>query len=370
MNVALLIAAVALQTPQPAEWKLSTQPHVSIGGEGDPHTEFQRIGGVTRAPTGEIVVVNSGSYELRVFDAAGKYLRSLGRRGAGPGEFQSVYWIGRSADSLFLYDFSGRRITIYSVAGKHLGDRVAPSSNARLNPMPVGRLRGGGYPILPIPPTTMQHPDGTFRDSITVGVLPATLTDTAMWIGTFPYNTHIVINPGNAERAQTVGTYAFAPGFRYAVTGDVIWIGDTGSNELKVLDRAGKVLLRPRVPWTPRAFDQAELAAARKRMLEAISEESQRAPVAARYDSKYLPKTEPLFANLLPGDDGAVWVERFRLDNEKPGEYLVLDARGQPRAHVTIPTGFSIREIGADYVLGIASDADGVQSVRLYGLQK
>jgi hypothetical protein len=35
-----------------------------------------------------------------------------------------------------------------------------------------------------------------------------------------------------------------------------------------------------------------------------------------------------------------------------------------------LPSGFRVREIGHDFLLGVQPDADGVEQVRLYGLRR
>jgi hypothetical protein len=48
----------------------------------------------------------------------------------------------------------------------------------------------------------------------------------------------------------------------------------------------------------------------------------------------------------------------------------VFDAGGRWLCDVTMPAHFTPMEIGADYVLGVASDADGVETVVRYGLDR
>jgi hypothetical protein len=47
----------------------------------------------------------------------------------------------------------------------------------------------------------------------------------------------------------------------------------------------------------------------------------------------------------------------------------VFDAEGRWTMNVTMPARFSPMEIGSDYVLGIARDTDGVETVVMYRLE-
>jgi hypothetical protein len=85
--------------------------HVTIGVEaGDPTAEFGRIAGVVKLPDGSIAVADGGNAEVRIFAADGTYQRTVGRRGAGPGEFSSLTRLVVSGDTLIATpgDQSGR----------------------------------------------------------------------------------------------------------------------------------------------------------------------------------------------------------------------------------------------------------------------
>ena len=72
------------------QWRFGAQPSLSIGsvdsGEAD---QLFRVTDATRLPDGRIVIANSGSNELRVFNADGSHAGTWGGRGEGPGEFTS-----------------------------------------------------------------------------------------------------------------------------------------------------------------------------------------------------------------------------------------------------------------------------------------
>ena len=78
-------AAARAQRGNIPTWPLSGAPVVAIGGDGTPATEFLRIRATFRLRDGLIAVVNTGSNEIRVFDAQGKHVRTFGRTGRGPG---------------------------------------------------------------------------------------------------------------------------------------------------------------------------------------------------------------------------------------------------------------------------------------------
>jgi hypothetical protein len=61
-----------------------------------------------------IIIANSGTHDIRLFDATGQHLLTLGRGGSGPGEFRS-YLVAYFDDTgaVVVYDHGGQRVTTY-----------------------------------------------------------------------------------------------------------------------------------------------------------------------------------------------------------------------------------------------------------------
>jgi hypothetical protein len=63
-------------------WRLSESPSLDIGLlEGDPNYQFYLVAGAARLSDGGIAVANSGTHEIRFYDAAGTFISSAGRKG-------------------------------------------------------------------------------------------------------------------------------------------------------------------------------------------------------------------------------------------------------------------------------------------------
>ena len=98
-------------------WRLVEELRVGRVEGGGP-AEFGRIVGLEVDGTGRLWVVEGQSQELRVFDANGAHVRTVGGRGSGPGEFRSVgglAWDG--AGDLWVHDGQNGRYTRYDTAG-------------------------------------------------------------------------------------------------------------------------------------------------------------------------------------------------------------------------------------------------------------
>jgi hypothetical protein len=101
--------------------------------EGDPAYLLDRVSGAVRLSDGRIVISNSGSVELRVYDAEGRYLQAIGRQGGGPGEFRRPDHIRRGAgETIEVWDAMLRPISVFDSQGRYVRRddlrRVAPEA--------------------------------------------------------------------------------------------------------------------------------------------------------------------------------------------------------------------------------------------------
>lgn len=118
-------------------WRLAAAPSLTIGVvEGDPHYELAGAASAVRLSDGRIAVANTGSDQIYLYDARGTFLRTVGHRGGGPGEFKMLGRIYRLAgDSLAGYDGGADRLNLYTPQGEFVrtvpfaavtGDSVFP----------------------------------------------------------------------------------------------------------------------------------------------------------------------------------------------------------------------------------------------------
>lgn len=158
---ALLLAAGCgsdAATRLPALTELPTLPVVEelrIGSLDDPEVGFTRIGSVWESAAGELYVVERSEPELRVYDAEGALMRTYGREGEGPGEFQTMSDFGVLGDTVWISDSRHRRLTMFGKEGDVLGTVSAsleiPFGEFSGRPLQVtiypGELRAGGVVV-------------------------------------------------------------------------------------------------------------------------------------------------------------------------------------------------------------------------------
>ena len=154
-SIALILSAAAgaaLAGQRQQVWKLSPKPLVQIGViEGDPNYELFDARSSIRLQNGRMVVLNGGASELRMFDAKGKFLKKIGRKGNGPGEFRSpqrVYYTHR--DSILVYDAYGEKEVHLDGQGGYVGGvdgAPVKSDYFRRDQWVYGRFLVDGPPI-------------------------------------------------------------------------------------------------------------------------------------------------------------------------------------------------------------------------------
>ena len=102
--------------------KPDLEEELRIGKEGDDKTQFYRVMDVGVDPSGNIYVVDARNFRVQVFDPSGAFLRTIGRQGQGPGEFElpsAVRFGGQAGYTHVLDRF--RRVSLFDAQGIYLG---------------------------------------------------------------------------------------------------------------------------------------------------------------------------------------------------------------------------------------------------------
>lgn len=97
---------------------------LTIGDNADDEDYmFSNIGGVMVDVEEDIIVIDDKEMVIKIFDKTGKYLRTFGQHGQGPGEFQSVGRIVlKGGKDILVLDRGNSRFSYYSKEGKCLSE--------------------------------------------------------------------------------------------------------------------------------------------------------------------------------------------------------------------------------------------------------
>jgi hypothetical protein len=365
-SAGVTIAEYATWAPDSLPWSVSAQPMVEIGTlEGEDAYQFDRIGGVARLSDGRIVVANGGTQEVRYFDPTGRHLRSTGRKGEGPGEFQSPgTLVVLPGDSVAVYDWYLRRVSFLDPAGAFVRSFAFQHSAGVASP--VGRFADGSWLMQPGFVFSPGGPGTTVvRDTsrlLVFGADGAPRDSASRWIGPDFY----IRSEGQHASAASL---PFGAMTHVAVWGDRYWEGYSDRYQLARRTRSGAADLLIRARRAPVPVTPADVAAHRAARMR--GEDAQARPQIERlYQDIPFPATMPAFADLQTDPDGNLWVLEQAPTDDKRRWWTVFDSTGRMLGRVATPSAVAIGEIGRDYILGTWSDAMDVQYVRMFRLDR
>jgi hypothetical protein len=350
-------------------WRLSDEPTLQIGvAEGDPLYQMDRVRAALRLGDGRIVVANAGSHQLRWYDAKGKHVASAGGEGGGPGEFRGLNALRRlPGDSVLAYDMMAFRLSWFDPAGRFVRS-VALQPVGQVPPRFVDRFADGSLLLSSSVRTGGEMPkSGTRRDTL-------------LWLRTgadgVPVDSLPVTPGGEASlqiamaggqiQSMNIMSLPFMRNVQTAASGDRYWQGITDAYEI-VLRRADGTPER----IVRRVVQPVPVRGAYLDSLRHVEVAEHGAEAGKSLDRVELPEHLPAFERLLVDDGGNLWVQHTAWPGAAvQAEWDVFDAQGQMLGTVRMPPGFRAMQIGADLVLGVWTDDDGVEYVRTYGLAK
>jgi len=115
---------------KPGKWTISglvksitVKKEWSLGvAEGDITQEFYRPKDFAVDIDGNVYVLDSGNFKVRIFDSSGNFKNQFGQKGMGPGEFSGMVHRIKFMDSntVFVVDSDLRRITLFNKDGHYL----------------------------------------------------------------------------------------------------------------------------------------------------------------------------------------------------------------------------------------------------------
>lgn len=364
-----IIESSAPLGPAHIPWSIDTTTGLDIGAaQDDPHQQLTGIAIARRLANSEILVATRATSELRYFDSSGSWLRSTGRKGQGPGEFESLGWVMTGpGDTLRTYDWGNRRLSVFGPTGNYIRSWMLKSPTPQTSATPYAVLANGtvlaGTSRFVVP----GFPSGVMRDTTRL-LLYSEKGEPVDSFGPFPGGESLVKSDANSG---TVMGLPFGKTFSAAVTDayDHIFVGSADRPEVGLWSMTGHLerlvrwnALQPTVTEKDRAqyvaAIQADAAVGQKAMYEELVRMVESAP---------LPAKRPAYARFLTGPRGSLWVESYQARHETyPTVYEVFDSAGQWLGPVTLPARFKALQVDERFLLGTWKDADDVEHVRLF----
>ena len=371
-----------------AGWTVSDTPLVDIGGKsGDPAYELDQVRGPIRLQDGRIVLANAATSEIRFYDGTGKHLRSVGRKGTGPGEFQSIasLWPG-AGDSLLVGDALLRRITVLDHDGNFgrlltLGNQegaLAPIGGRVELAIPLGLFSDGSIAGMLQAIMINQPREGVYRDSVTLLHYgpDGSLRDT---LGRLPGAEMSQLSLTVQGRAFSAPTpVPLGKQTMIALSGDRLYVAQNNAWEIEIRDARGALRTLGRAPRQPVKLTPSDITAHRKEQREAMEAQPMfrnipepiKTQLLSQFDQVKYPATLAFFGPLFPDPSGSVWAQEAASPSGKVIRFAIMDSTGRWLGTVKLPESFRMSFVAGDAVYGVWKDADEVEHARGYRLSK
>lgn len=304
-------------------WRVTEELRLgSLDAEG-PET-FGQIRSFAVDRAGRIWVLESQAKEIRVFDATGAHVRTIGREGGGPGEFARPMKIDLAPDgNMWAMDPSNGRVSIFDSAGTYRAGKSA-TGGFIMFPWQGGFDDEGRYyaPVL--------LTEGGFRFALVRADTSMAALDT-LDLPTDPVDRESFRMESQDGRSVAAAGIPFQGGLTYRLAPDgSFWGLFTDEYRLFHIDAPGDTL-----QVITRAFDPPPVTP--KDRQEAIEELKWFTDMGGRIDPSKIPATKPPTDALFLDDEGNIWVATVPGEGEPGARWEVFGPDGRLLGPVELP---------------------------------
>ncbi len=317
--------------------KAVIRPELTIGGgAGSADAALLQPTDLTVDDAGNIYVLDQKAGMIKAYDRDGKLLRTIGRKGQGPGEFQKPRDIGLTPrGELMVSDTLSRRISFFSTDGRLLKE------------IPAGKMW--------LLNRVEQDREGNIYGSHTI-VGDEARTE----IVKFAPDLKPLLPVASVLLCKFPEVDPFMPQICFDLLdgGRLVW-GMTTEYDLRIIGSDGKSIMRITKDHEPLKITSADRE-------EKTMEDWGGEPPS---DVKVVwPANFPAFRDFAADDNGRLFVRPYKgVKEERPCPYDVFDAAGAYMAKITLPA--RARAIKAGKIYTIEEDADGNPLVKRYALE-
>ncbi len=355
-------AGVRIVEHPPGPTDTVTTPDLTIGEEGDTLYEFFNVMGVQGLASGNIVVANGGTAELRFYDADGRYLRAVGAQGDGPAEFGFLNGVTvLDADTVLARDPRRRRMVFFDSAGTFLrGQSVAADLGVEMPtgrpicavPSFIGRLRNGarlvsGWSCYDLKGSdgirSLDYPLALVRDSARQPLRVLAIRN--VW------------ERGDADDPRRqVEFMPFGGVPTFDVHGDYIVLSEGVAYAVEVYDDAGRLVRILREDEDPPAVTDED----RDRYVAALGDEGRTHPSDVPF-----PETFGAYSELHISYEGDIWARRMAHPGATTGQWAVFSPDGMSIRRIVLPDA-RLQGVRGGFAYMVRTDSLGLQTVERY----
>lgn len=366
----------------PAELTRTIVPEFSVGAsDGDETVTFGRVGFVLGMPNGGMLVhdVHQASGLVRLYDSTGAYVRTIGAKGGGPGEYNQLNGITRLPNGeIVFWDATGGRLNRYTATGDYIGTMRMPLSSWFTQNALHSDRNGGIWAW-----TVFQREDQTAGVRARYGMIHLDTLGTVL--DSLPYPqwsdrpAEFLTATGSDGRSMTRTSVPFTPGefHRFNLDGGLV-SGPGDPYVFYILPPASKPI-RVQRDYTP--VPVSDLESSQRRVQ--IEQTMRRLQPSWTWTGPSVPATKPAYSSIDVGEDGRLWVRvaqpgesipeaelpplrtdvvptPIRFTTREPVAYDVYTPDGRLLGRVKLPWRTSIYRMRGNTVWGVRRDLDDV----------
>lgn len=318
---------------------------------------FTNITGLDLDSRGRIYVSDWDAARVSVLDSTGALVRTIGRRGLGPGEFRSLAGVQLlPGDSLLVYDPAAARVSVFP-----------PDADAPAYVLNLAASLGGAPPF-----RIERTPDGyvaLFRPGFTpdastprhdeIRLLDLSGRPRGEVLRSFPSRSFLRTDQAHGF---AVMPHPFGGEGLYAVSPDgALHVAWNGAPAVETVAPDGRTTGRFE-------FEHQPPAVTREDVRRAVAELPKQ--MAARFrpvlEDSVPPRWPPLRA-LLADDAGGLWIA-LNGDSRESVEWTLFYPGGEYRGSVFLPGDVEVLAVRRGRLLGVRKDETGVPTVVTYAL--
>ena len=326
----LATGEVQVTSPLEGQWgegeAWTLEEEVRIGtASGEGPELFGQVQGLVADDEGRILVLDSQAREIRIFDADGAHLRTVGGQGGGPGEIANANGLAIHPEdgSVWVVDPGNGRYSVFESNGDF----------RTTYPRPIG------YFAVPWP-GGFDH-EGRLHDVVPGGLVR--LDDEGVAVDT------IALPDDDTPRIRVTaedgaGLMSMVPPFGprmqwYFDPRGMVWTAVSDAFHFTARNFDGQARRQVRRPHDPVPVSRAEGDSVVEAMREQIARFGQG---TAQVDGNMNPPSHrPAFSTFVVDDAGRLWVEPHRAP-DAPREFHVFDPEGRFLGPVVIDPGLQI----------------------------
>ena len=326
--------------------------------------------------SGRLFVVPGNDPRIRVLDSDGEFIRYIGNRGTGPGEFSHLYRTGFAGDTLWVQDMFAARTSFFDSTGAHIrtdantGQPEMGSGYAMKMPLAEGRQLVVGPPgeATEGQRARMAVAIGP-RDESRADTVASVLESTTMEIegvGSFahrlvaappvhargPDGSGVVVVDWDIDLPDRVAVRRYGPDGRLTAESTLDFdLREIPADVSEAYIEAGIAMFRRTAETLPETVGRQVPANLR----------------AAVIRGSIIPDYYPPIATVFVTHEGRVWLRMTASgEDDEVSEWIVVGPDGAPEFRVSAPPGGTFRTAQGDRVWGTGKTEMDIPYIVLY----